>query len=220
MPPQRRAVIDDTVRVGVTEQPDVAAAEGLHAVSVRFRNFARGVDFIVHDDDHALAAGFGGDGNAHRIQEIERPVGRQSGIRPLRAGDDDGLVAAHRQIEKIRGLFEAVGALHEDDAVNFITLEHFFDFDGEPAQLVVRGDFLRIAGIDIDVGQRTEFGQRRQQFFARHAWFAAAAVACEIHAVAAAAMQRAGCDHQAQAWLRHTVSSVQIAAACMALPSS
>ena len=68
------------------------------------------------------------------------------------------------------------------------------------------GDILRIAGVDLDVCERAEFRQRRQDFITGHARLAAAAVAGEIHAVATAAVQSARGDHQTQTrqlWCRH-----------------
>ena len=116
MAPGGGAVEADFVAVDEAEVAEVRGAEGFDAEGVSFGNVAGGVDFVVQDEQDALAAGGGGSGSTDGVQEVERPVGADGGGGAHGADEDDGAVVLDGEVEEVGGFLHGVGAVGDDDA--------------------------------------------------------------------------------------------------------
>ena len=118
----RRTIERHLVGIDITEKAQLARAESLHAIGVGLGDIARAVDFIVHHHQHTLAARHRRSCDSYRAQQIERPIGADRRCRALRTDDDHRLIVLHREMQKIRGLFECVGAVRDHHARNLLIL--------------------------------------------------------------------------------------------------
>ena len=113
---ERRPVEMDAVAVDMPERAEIGRAEGLQPVGGGLDHVAGGVDLVVQDDRHALAARLGGAGDAQRGDEVHPGIAADGARRTLRADQDDRLRRAQGQVEKKRGLLEGRGAVRDHEA--------------------------------------------------------------------------------------------------------
>jgi hypothetical protein len=114
VPTDLGAVVHDAVAVDGSERA-IAAAKGVEAQRVGLGDVARGVDLIVEDDQHALAARCGFRRDAKAGQEVRGPLVAERARIAHRADDHDGFVALDGEIQEVRGFLERVGAARDDD---------------------------------------------------------------------------------------------------------
>jgi hypothetical protein len=109
---------------------------------------------VVHSKHRALALRLRINADAHRIQEITRPVKIGFGSVALNAGQDNWFLGIGCEIELIRCLLKRVGSMRNDDASYFRAGECTIDVAGQsdpPRWIHVVGRHVRNI-IDLDLG--------------------------------------------------------------------
>ena len=90
----------------------------MQTIGAGLGHLARRVDFAIGHHDHAFAMSLGRTRNSDGIEQVDRSVGAQRRVWPLGAGHHNRFRAMHREMQKIRRLFQTVGALDQDEPVH------------------------------------------------------------------------------------------------------
>ena len=126
------AVVDDPIAVDDAENAVAARLERLQPERVGLGDLARGIDLVVEDDEHALAAGLRLGGDPKSLEQIGGALVSERARIAHRADDDNRLVAADGEIQEVGRLFERVGSARDDDAGELgILREERIDAAGE-----------------------------------------------------------------------------------------
>ena len=156
-------VVDDAIAVDDAEDAVTSRLERLEAERVGLGDFSCGIDLVVEDDEHALASRLGLGGDAKTFEEIGGAFVSERARIAHRPDDNDGLVAANRQVQEVGGLFERVGSARDDDAGELgVVCEEGIDAASEPEPLLEAEGAARSIGelfgfgadISLDAGHR------------------------------------------------------------------
>ena len=176
VPLQRVAVIDDTIGIDDAEDAVGPALERLHAQRVGLGDLARRVDLVVQHDQHAFAARVGRRRHAERVEQIRRAfVAERAGI-SHGADQHDRLGGPDGQMEKIRQLFERVGARGNHRAGQArVVIEDLVDASRQLHPLIERHGRAGDVGELLRFRPRVALEPRNQleDFFGAHARAAA-----------------------------------------------
>src|SRR5579885_3180376 len=97
---ERRAVVVRAVAVDMAERAEIEAAKRLNAIGRGLYHVARGVDFVVEHDEHALAARFRRPGDAQRVVEVHPGIAAERAGRALRTDQHYRPIDPQRQVEE------------------------------------------------------------------------------------------------------------------------
>ena len=113
--PQRGAVEVHTVAVDMTERAEIERAEGLHPVGRGLDHVAGGMDLVIEDGEHALAARLGRSGDAQRVDQIHPGIGAERARRALRPDQHHRLRDPQGQVQKKPGFLQGRGAVRDHE---------------------------------------------------------------------------------------------------------
>src|SRR5579884_3902291 len=113
---ERRAVVVRAVAVDMAERAEIEAAKRLNAIGRGLYHVARGVDFVVEHDEHALAARFRRPGDAQRVVEVHPGIAAERAGRALRTDQHYRPIDPQRQVEEERGLLQRRRPVRDDKA--------------------------------------------------------------------------------------------------------
>ena len=141
----------------MAERTEIEAAEGLHPIGRGLDHVAGGMDLIVEDDQHPLAARLRRPGDLQRVDQIGPGIGAERARRPLRPDQHHRVRRGEGEVQKERGLLEGRGAVRDDKAGDFRVVAR--DPVDHPAQLdpVVGADR---GAADLAVGDRHRIGDQ------------------------------------------------------------
>ena len=69
------------------------------------------MDLAIHHHQHAIAAGYWAQGHLHGLQQIQRPIGTESGGRPHRSHQHNGAGIVDQQLQQPSGFLQRVRAM-------------------------------------------------------------------------------------------------------------
>lgn len=110
--------LDGVVDVDDAEMAVRARMERIEPVSASFRHFACAMDFVVQNDEHPFSVCLIACCNAHCLEQIQVGVRAQCGKRTLGTHKYDRLFRRHRQMQKVRRLFQRARAVRNDKPVD------------------------------------------------------------------------------------------------------
>jgi hypothetical protein len=177
------ALEQDEAAIDLAQRTELRRRERRRRFRVHFPDLARRQDAIVHHDEHAAAARSGGGGDAHRGQQVRRPV--PAGIRDgaHRADQHDRLVRQQYEIEQIGRLLDRVRAVRDDQARDVVALEPVRRMACEPPHLLRRHVRARQARevVDGDRTDRVEAGHLREDVFSAEGGHGRTGRGIELH---------------------------------------
>ncbi len=209
MPLRRRAIEADLIAIDVTEQPQLRSAERFDSIRIGFRDVPRGVDFVVEHDQRALAARGRRQRRAHAVEEIQRPVCADRRRGSHRSHEHHRAIVPDRQVEKVRGLLERVGAVRDHDPGHSgVSRENRVDPPGHRQPVVERDVGARDVDdlLDLHIGELRDLRNRRDQLLAEDG---PRAVVGQVRPGVAAARNRAAGRQHPHARLRRRRLRVQ-----------
>ncbi|MNM55796.1 hypothetical protein D3C81_669450 [compost metagenome] len=117
------------------------ALEGFSLDVDGFAHVATGLDFIVHGHQHAFATRLFVAGHGHGVVEVEHAVGGHRGARAHGTHYHDRFVGLFHQVEEEGGLFQGIGAVGDDDAVDILAVGQLGDTLAQLEQVFVADAF-------------------------------------------------------------------------------
>jgi Kef-type K+ transport system membrane component KefB/voltage-gated potassium channel Kch len=144
--------------VGPGGLPRLGGFEGVQPAAASLDDPAGAEGRAVHHHQHALVAGLGAGGEAHRGQQVGGAVGRRVVGRAHRAGEHHRLAGRQAQVQEPGGLFEGVGAVQDHHAVAG-RIGDGRAGGGEDRQPVGRRHVLAVEGEDLPGRQRACIGK-------------------------------------------------------------